>query len=64
MSSAERRDLTNLGLRKGKKRLRQSLDASFDLGTALAPRIHKVKTSKGQTPQGKVGRALGGRKKR
>ena len=36
-NSAERQDLANLGLRKGKKRLPQSLDASFDVGIALAP---------------------------
>ena len=47
MSSAERRDLANLGLRKGKKQLPRSLDASFDLGTASAPVNTRSKDKEG-----------------
>ena len=36
-SSVEHQDSANLGLRKGKKQLPWSLDASFDFDTALAP---------------------------
>ena len=37
ISSAEGQDMANLGSWKGKKRLPQSLDASFDVNTASAP---------------------------
>ena len=53
---------------KGKARLRRSLDASFDVGAALAPPNTRSKgkegpsrARKGQVGQGRAGRALEGR---
>ena len=50
--------------KKGKARLQRSLDASFDVGAISALLIHKVKTRKGQAPQGGAERALAGRIRR
>ena len=61
---AEHLDLANLGLRKGKKRLPRSLDASFDLDIVSVLPIHEVRTKKGQTLQGGAERALEGRRRR
>ena len=47
MSSTERWDVATLGLRKGKKRLPRSLDASFDLGTTLVPPSTRSKDKEG-----------------
>ena len=51
-SSIERQDSANLGSWKGKKQLPRSFDASFDVSTASAPPISKVRTRKGQASQG------------
>ena len=60
-SSAERRDLANLGSWKGKKRLPRSLDASFDVGTALASPNTQSKDKEGPSTA-KMGREGTGRK--
>ena len=46
-SSAERQDSANLGSQRGKKRLPQSLDTSFDVGSALAPANTQSKGKEG-----------------
>ena len=50
--------------RKGRSRLRRSLDACFEVGVASTPPIHKVRTKKDQVPQRGAGRALAGRIRR
>ena len=62
--SAEHRDLANMGSQKGKKRLPQFLNASFDVGTALAPLNTRSKDKEGPSTARRGKRALGGRIRR
>ena len=61
MNSAQPQDLANLCLRKEKKQLLGSFDASFDLGTTLAPPNTQSKDKEGPSTA-KRGRKGTGRK--
>ena len=54
LRSGHRRDLANLGLRKGKKQLPRSLEAAFDLGTILIPPNTRSKVKEGSNIKKRV----------